>query len=456
MTNISDLRNVEVLMRKASDLLNYCLAKKGRVIEYNAFAINGFIDAAYETPLLNETWSFTDAHNILLDLLGIFSENNKNINPPVTENKVIDFIEKFFSVYSDNISDYWIVIPLMKAKVSEVYKFSNYLFIPEMMERNEKLTILSNLIDLPPDEIIFRAAHTEQSRSPSFYDYTLLCHHIHHHYYWINQMCSRVALLDIAILRTINQSLTLNSSQPWEYYIEDYRKINRHILIHTFENSRWGHVPLWSNENSTVVLGGLEWLQQKEYQEKFVQLIELVGYEQEVDRLLYRFRRSIQIYSKSIDIRLGNRHTNEGYAMELLHLLIAAEGLLLERENEKRIRLAALLSRFVKIDGKTSEEIFKAINDIYTWRSDYVHSGKEVFPEYDENFEESETLRKIYLLRLVISKFLVDSNKWLSMASANLPQSPGTKAFINNENQWFSYVDQIWQSILSGAKLPLL
>ena len=102
--------------------------------------------------------------------------------------------------------------------------------------------------------------------------------------------------------------------------------------------------------------------------------------------------------------------------MELLHLMIAAESLLLDREAEKRLRLATLLPRLVNIDGKTNQDIFSSINDIYSWRSDYVHSGEDVFPEYDEDFKDGEIQKKIYLVRRVIGQVLVDAPKWLSMS----------------------------------------
>ena len=69
------------------------------------------------------------------------------------------------------------------------------------------------------------------------------------------------------------------------------------------------------------VIGNLSWLQNPIQQNKFTELVGLCGYEEKIDRLAYRIRRSVLLYSKSVDIQLTNHRASEGFALELLHSL---------------------------------------------------------------------------------------------------------------------------------------
>ena len=451
---ILDLKKTPVFYNKVRDLLNYCLKNRQAGIESDAFPIIAFINSASQEPKFSEKWSGIEVYDMLIHSIETFLEENQSVNPPVEEQMATEFIERFQSLLSQNLAEYWLIFPLMRAEIDNLVQFADFIVIPEKFKREEKIDYLANLISISKDEMNFRAKHTEKSRSPNFYDYTLFCHKVCHYPSWVSTNAAHIALLDVALLRTITNSINLTDQKPYGLIIEDRREINKHVLIHTKEPTNWGHEPFWSNEHSTVVSGDLGWLQNADQQLKFVELVKLCGYDKKVDRLAFRIRRSIQFFSKSIDIQLGNHRSTEGFALELLHLMISAEGLLLERENEKRLRLAVLLSRLVQVKGKMSKEIYGAINDIYNWRSDYVHEGNDVFPEYDEDYKEGETLQKIYLLRYVISRFLTDSNKWIQISESRSQRSADDQSSVKTlEKAWFKYLDEIWDGILSGEEI---
>lgn len=445
MITISDFSKRTNIYKKASDLLNYCLKNRQVGIDSNTRPFIAFINAAYQEPDFSRKWSIADIYNLLNHAIETFIGENRFVNPPVTEQLVIDFIERFHSLMSNNLVEYWLIFPLMRANVDSLVQFNDFIVIPEKLGRDEKIEYLANLISISKDEMNYRANHTEKTRSPSFYEYTLFCHKVCHYPSWVSMNASPLVLLDIAVLRTITNSGNLADQNDYGWMLEDRREINKHVLIHTKEPANWVHEPIWANENSTVVIGNLSWLQNPVQQNKFAELVGLIGYEEKIDRLAYRIRRSVLLYSKSVDIQLNNHRASEGLGLELLHLLIAAEGLLLERENEKRRRLAALLSKLVQVDGKESHEIYNAVDDIYNWRSDYVHEGNDVFPEYDEDFNEGETLQKIYLLRYVVSSFLADSSKWIQIAVSRIQKSTDTQlSYSERDVAWFNYLREIW------------
>ena len=51
-----------------------------------------------------------------------------------------------------------------------------------------------------------------------------------------------------------------------------------------------------------------------------------------------------------------------------------------------------------------------------TGRSDYVHSSDDIFPEYDKNFQEGETIQKIYIVRCAIIRLQIDASRWIKLS----------------------------------------
>ena len=170
-------------------------------------------------------------------------------------------------------------------------------------------------------------------------------------------------LLDFAILRLLKHASILQSSKNLDAVVigpdEHGRDDNRHILINTKYPSGRGHIPFWADSQSTTILGDLDWLESETIQSKFIEIENIVGYLTSIDRLAFRFRRAVMFFSRAIDLQHATRKgLFEGYGLEILHLMLAAESLLLGRKPEKRLRLATLISRLVNIDGFTSEELF--------------------------------------------------------------------------------------------------
>lgn len=449
-----DLPEYGSLIKKTKDLLYFIIANGKNAVDYDSPAINGFIDEASQSPVLSEKWSTAEGYDVLFFLLENFLTENCEKKPSITDDCAKNFLNRYVNLLNSSISDYWLIIPIENAKFEKDIKFGDFYFIPEEKPRKEKIKILANLSSISLEEMSHHAEHTEKSRSPSFYEYTLLCHKIRHQNFWVNIKGSRILQLDIALLRALETELGESYGIRHQSINELSRESNHQILVLSKSSSNWGHIPLNFDENNTVLSGNLNWLNNQNLQRRFLELNNLLGYNNEIDRLGFRFRRAFIFFSKSIDIHLRSRRTNEGFALELLQLMIAAESLLLDREAEKRLRLATLLSRLVEIEGKSIEQIFTAINDIYNWRSDYVHSGQDVFPEYDENFNEGETLQKISLVKRSISNFILNAPKWISLADykdITRKQSYADERF--RENAWFKFLDDTWKSILSGRSI---
>ena len=136
----------------------------------------------------------------------------------------------------------------------------------------------------------------------------------------------------------------------------------------------------------------------------------------------------------------------DGFGLELLHLMIEAESLLLEREFDQRLRLATLLSRLF-LSKIFPLDVFTSIDSTYTWRSDYVHSGDDVFPEYGEEFNIGEVQKTLYLLRHVIAKFIHDAPKILDFAEIKARERIAPPTPLSDKNRvtaWFDILQKMW------------
>ncbi len=448
------------LEKVAQNLFNYCLENGDWSPDFDTPAIKGFITAASQDQELSYNWSIAAAFEYLYSLLAEQAEDLRTHQPPAKPAEIAEFIQRFRKAMTAGLTDHWLVMPIIRAKLKSLIRFGDYIFIPEQFTREQKIRVLAETIQIDYDQMLIRAEHTEKTRSPSFYEYTLMCRHLTHHTPWVTQLGTRTLQIDFALIRTLSQSIRLQTERVPSIasMLELQRSPNNHICYNTSSPHNWGQMPVWGEPSSTTFIGSLDWLEDPDTQNQLSALDHRLGVASPLDRLAFRFQRAALFYSKAVDIDLLNRsRAFEGLALELLHLLIAAETLLLDREAEKRLRLATLLSRLVLLDDVSPSGVFSAINTCYTWRSDYVHSGEDVFPEYDEEFNEGKTQKSLYLARHVIARLIAKAPSILDFAAKKAQGSGPSNVCLgprDTERAWFKYLDKIWFSVLSGRNLP--
>ena len=448
------------LEQKAYNLLNYCVKENSWNPDYETPAIVGFINEAANDKEMKPVWFIEPAIEYFYFLLEQYKEELSSVKPPAPKASASAFVDRFRNMMKANITAHWLVMPIHRAKLNDVLEFGDYLFIPEHFPRKKKLAILAEKSLVTQKEMEERAEHTEETRSRNFYEYTLMCRMVSHHSSWVHHYGTRIALLDFAILRVLKHAHELETHETLDYASvpESLREPNRHIVVNTKDSYSWGHLPMWADAQTITMYGDLDWLRDKRIQCRFTELERAVGFTKPIDRLAFRFLRAAIFFSKAIDIQLTTRKKEfEGFGLELLHLMIAAESLLLDREAEKRLRLATLLSRLVNITGCSTEDIFTSIDSCYNWRSDYVHSGDDVFPEYENNFEEGQIQKKVYLVRHVIARLISEAPKYLKATEELVQRSTQSQLSVKAcEKAWFKHLDEIWFAVLSGSGQPTL
>ena len=299
------------LLKAAENLLNYCSSNKPVYFDYDLNVIKAFINKASKLEDLSKIWSSEDGFEILFLLLEDFINQNEKIIPPIASTTVEEFVNSYIATFSRNAKEFWLIMPLEDADLDKKICFGDFLFIPENMDRKEKIEALADLVSISYEEMAKRVEHTEKTRSENFYDYTLICHRIKRFNSWIRNYGSGILCLDIAILRIIENSMGKKWRSRFKSINKLVRKRNRHFLIHSKEQNNWGHQVLSMSEQSAIFSGDINWLEMKNHQIEFMELNSILGYEKKLDRLTFRFRKALLFFNKSIDIQSMNRRTSE-------------------------------------------------------------------------------------------------------------------------------------------------
>lgn len=291
------------------------------------------------------------------------------------------------------------------------------------------------------------ARHTEVSRSKDFYNCTLLCIKVSHQTDWVYKRAREIGIWNVAFLRTMFHGFQKNKTRlSVANFSHNFE--NNHMLLLSKQDWRCRHLPLWFNASCPFPL---DWLRKKENQKCLNELNRILIFPNSLDRFSFRFYISFRLFSRSLDF-LKNRAPYEGLGLSVLFLMIAAENVLLDREAEKRARLSCLITKFGTPPYISKKLVYKTINNCYRWRSDFVHSGADKFPEYDEDFKPGQTQKDLELLREVIARILLNYTEYLKFMKMRVKKY---YAKTNNkdkkliEREWFKYIEKCWEDSLS-------
>lgn len=440
------------LEKRAQDLLNFCAANLNQdTLLYQETVYGAFIDAAISDERF-DVWSDSG-----VDILDSKLDEFLNQSPavPVPIGVVKGFVEEFIELMNSNVREHWVVLPILGASMASQIEFDNFAFLPGELPREEKIRFLARKSLVSERKMLDRANHTERTRSPDFYKYPLMCHMVRHHSSWIQTFAAHIALFNVSVLHLLINGL----AEGDRHELERFRVLgnsfaeNHHVLICSERDASWGHAPLWVSQAAVTLNANLDWLNMQANQQKFTELVNMLGYTSQVDSLGFRFRRAINFFGKSVDSRGKSSRFHEGFAEEILFLMIAAESSLLERENEKRLRLSVLLSRLISLEEATVPDVFRAIENMYSWRSGYVHSGRDVFPEFEEDFREGKTQERIKLVRRVVARFITNAPNWIRFAQERAVEYESVSPEKRAEEAWLGFLKKKWQSILAGDNI---
>jgi hypothetical protein len=337
-----------------------------------------------------------------------------------------------------NAADHWIIVPLRDAELQTTIRFKNFALIGGT--RDEKIDALGKLCRISLQKVSDSVEHTETSRSPGFFAHPLLAIRIKHQTNNVERLAKRYALWCLCALHTIywayiypaNPRSRIRNARD----VVDREKACQHLCIYAKEDWRWGHQPFTSSPQCSFNLG---WLEIPAHQRRFTALFTSVIEMPSQDNLTFLFYRSLRFFGRAISIRQSAEEF-EGMGITLLYLMIAAEGILLNNNYEKRLRLSVLLPRLAKYPGYTVNDCTAALDRVYRLRSDFVHSGTDFYPFYEEAPKEPK-LSDEMLVRCLIAKLLCDAPRHIERAR----QTPSESTDLSEV--WFAMLNSEWRKV---------
>jgi Apea-like HEPN len=435
--------------RLALDLLYYCRKTGDWQPDYANGPLNNLLNVVKDQPDFKQYFSWELAYDLLNHELAKADWQTKTSFTDADAEQLLARLAENIEV---NAVDHWIIVPLRDAELQSTIHFKDFAFIGGT--RDEKIEALHKLCRISHQKVVDRVEHTETSRSPGFFAHPLLAIRIKHQTHTVECLAKRYALWCLCALHAVYWGYVYPANQRSRFrdarYVADSEKVCQHLCIYAQDDWRWGHQPFISSPQCSL---NLDWLRNAAYQRRFIALfmsvIKIPIPSQ--DKLTFLFYRSLRFFGRAISIGQSAEEF-EGMGISLLYLMIAAEGVLLNNNYEKRLRLSVLLPRLAKYPGYTINECTAAIDRVYKLRSDFVHSGTDFYstdpyptnldPDpFSEEPAKAPKLSDEMLVRCLIAKLLSDAPRHLE----RVRQIPSKSADLSEV--WFDMLNSEWHKV---------
>lgn len=335
-----------------------------------------------------------------------------------------------------NAARHWIVVPLRNAELTMDIRLRDFIFIAG--SRDDKVDTLRRLSQISPVEARHRASHTEQSRSPGFFEHPLLAIRTHHQTSYVQHVARYWPLWAICCL----QAMYWGYVYPDDRYPVAFplvRQKCQHLAIYAKDGWRFRHQALLFKAECRF---NLDWVGGRSHRKRFTQLFRSVVVTHPRDDLTYRFFRALRLFGKAMDSE-ESQEVFEGMGITLLYLMIAAEAVLLRQHHAKRTRLTVLLPRLANLPGHELGEQATAVDQGYRWRSDFVHAGTDKYPDWQEDFSAGPAMQSVTLLKRMVGRLLSDAPKHIERMRRRRDADQSTP-----ETRWFEFLQDIWERAL--------
>ncbi len=336
-----------------------------------------------------------------------------------------EFVNTVIKGLKNSAENCWIFFPLQNAVLSKTIRFDNIVFVAGT--KDEKLEIIQEVTGISSLEVGERANHTVKSKDPGFYSSPLFGIRVEHQFDYVGRKAKICAIWLISIIHAIYWGLIYP-----EYQQSRFSKIKNagtpvplSDLAEVWGQRNYEHWPLGFKARCDL---DLNWLEQPQYQEKLISLVQEILEKRGEDKLRLRFFKGFRFFLKAIYSE-ENKDPFDGIELTTLYLIVIAEGLLLhDNASEMRCRLKVLLSRLSTISGTTLNEREQSMDRSYRCRSAFVHAGKERYIEWTDDFKKGKTHQDIERLKRMIAMLLCESPQHIMNMQKKAEGNPDIEA----------------------------
>lgn len=309
----------------------------------------------------------------------------------VDKNRGENLIQNIIETLELNKKVHYLLIPINGARLSADIHFASFHFINGgEEEKEEKIQHITRLDRYKIHDFI---EHTQKSRSKDFMKYPILVLQIDNVHSNIYRSASITAQRIFQIIKLMVYNL--ETKQDIYELASNWYEDNYHVAIIGEEDWQFGHGNWW---NLIQCKYSLDFLSELNNQNEFVELVNTFVFENHRDELHYKFSNALELFEKSLE----QYENYKDITLSMMILFSAAESLLTERDNEKKLRLSVIWPRIVTITDKDQKDLCILIRDSYEKRNNFVHAGNLM---YDSEKEEIRVLHQ--MLAKLISKYLL-------------------------------------------------
>lgn len=314
-----------------------------------------------------------------------FGKNN------VDKNRGENLIQNIIETFELNKKVHYLLIPINGARLSTDIHFASFHFINgNEKEKEEKIQSITGFDIYKIHNFI---EHTQKSRSKDFMAYPILVLQIDNVHSNIYRSASVIAQRIFQIIKLMIYKF--ETKQDIYELATNWYEDNYHVAIIGEEDWQFGHGNWW---NLIQCKYSLDFLLEFNNQNEFVDLANTFVFENYKDELYYKFSNALVLFEKSLEQYENYKDTT----LSMMLLFSAAESLLTEGDNEKKLRLSVIWPRLVTITDIEQKDLCILIRDSYEKRNNFVHAGNLI---YDNEKEEIRVLHQ--MLAKLISQYLL-------------------------------------------------
>ena len=420
------------------NLIHYCLRTGNWEPELDSGPIRNVLASLEQNAAIAPLFEMETAFILLSQHLEVLSSEVGDITD--VPSAALRVLRALAADLGRNIETHWILVPLRHAHLPSTIKTTGFQFIEG--DRADKVDAIRRLSGASLGRAQFAARHMEASRSPGFFDHPLLAIRVRHQFSQVERLARFYALMSTCALLALYWGYGYAGRERGMAFMHlmasDLRSCD-HLMLVGPRHVNWRMQPLKYN---LPCRANLSMLETKANRDRFRSLFSDVIRPEGSDLLSARFLRGLRLFGKALSVK-DEHEVFEGLGLQVLYLMVAAETVLLDGDQEKRCRLIAVLSRLVDVPSAAAVDIARAVDSLYRLRSDFVHAGEDQYPSWDEDLRPSGNQQQLLILQQAVARLLSDAPTHLERATQLAAASGGRSV-----TSWFSETRGHWNTAL--------
>lgn len=416
-----DAKQKKKIIAAYKDLLQFYFKTGRREPDLDDNPFTNFLDLIHPILLKHKFY----CNDIFLSSINWHLEGLSGLPSNVDEQQLDNVIEHINKSFEINKEKHYLIFPLQGSGLKKDISFSRFHILKEKSEE-ELHTQISDITSIDKIAVADFLEHTKKSRSKDFLKSNIMIIEVENQTENVRYSAYQLAQYSVNFLFLIHSAFGMKSSIFRK--AEIWRDKNRHVAILSKDGWRCGHGHSWDAHLQCKL--DIDFMEEDKYQEIFDKLFNTFALINEKDDLAYKFINVFILYSRGI----VQQRIHHDESLALLLFITALESLITEGQQEKRLRLTALIPKLISIDGITSFELATMIDELYKDRNNFVHAGQT--PSYSYKNNKLETLERVTAL-MILKYFEVDSLLDISSGQTRV-------------KAWTEYLNNMFTGIIFG------